>query len=102
MERIPLLSEIDDEKHYAQLLEVAYVEAYVELRQILIDGELITHRRPGCQPESTSVDLNFETVERLTHVMKDTVQQSVDRRKRLADVTAGLADVVLDVEGTEE
>lgn len=102
METIPFLRDIDDEKHYAELLEIAFVEAYTELRQVLTDAKLITKWRPGGQPESIDLRVQFEPLSRMMYVMDHTIQQSVERRRRLANITRGLADVVLDKEGSEE
>ena len=102
MEKVPFLRDIDDEKHYAQLLEVAYVEAYTELNNILarsMQGVFLeTH------PADRLADgaEQYEDLARLRFVMNATVQQSVDRRRRLAHVARRLADVVLDEEGAEE
>ena len=41
MKRVPLLAEIDDEKHYGQLLEVAYCEAANELNELLHEIECL-------------------------------------------------------------
>jgi len=102
METIPLLRDIDDEKHYAQLLEVAYVEAWVELRQVLTDAKIYGRYKPGLPSPSYELKVNVGQLVGLKDVMENTVQQSVDRRRRLADVARRLADVVLDEEGSEE
>jgi len=99
METVPFLRDVDDEKHYAQLLEVAYVEAYTELRQILADVKFFAEYNVGLPAETCDMRVNVERLDAMRHLMEYTVQQSVERRRRLADVARGLADGVLDEEG---
>jgi len=102
METVPFLRDVDDEKHYAQLLEVAYVEAFSEVDSILKQSELATLGLAGSTPEEYTLVVSYEDLARLREVMNFTVIQSVDRRRRLAHVARRLADVVLDKEGTKE
>ena len=102
MNTVPFLRDIDDEKHYAQLLEVAYVEAYTELASILGgQREYTTVEIDRNVPEQEFLEL-FRDLGRLRVVMALTVRQSGDRRRRLAHIARGLSDVVLDEEGSEE
>jgi len=102
METVPFLRDVDDEKHYAQLLEVAYVEAYTELRQILADAKFFGECKPGLFADSYEMRVNVERLHAMSHLMQYTVQQSIERRRRLADVAAGFADLVLDKKGSEK
>jgi len=102
METVPFLQDIDDEKHYAQLLEVAYCEAATELNDICHSVAKLMHEERFVTIESDEVLEQCEALNRLQFVMIATVQQMIERRRRLADVTAGLADVVLDKESTKE
>lgn len=102
MEKVPFLRDVDDEKHYAQLLEVAYVEAYTALRQILTDAKLYAKYRAGLPSGSYEMHVEPERLEAMRDAMEHTVQQTVDRRRRLADIAAGLSDVVLDKQSSKE
>ena len=102
METVPMLNQIDDELHYAQMLEVANVEAYSELDRILQASVLPSSYRAGGPPDDCELRCSYEDLARLRFVMNATVRQSVDRRRRLAHVTRGLADVVLDEEGSKK
>jgi len=102
METVPFLSDIDDEKHYAQLLEVAYVEALCELERIVSAAYFAQPYKAGGPRPVSDEDLDFEALNRLRFVMGRTVEQSVGRRRRLAHIARGLSDVVLDEEGPEE
>jgi len=102
MEQVPFLRDIDDEKHYAQLLEVAYVEAFTELAEILSRDRVYTTLELEMDvPEHDFLQM-FRDLGHLRVVMALTVRQSVGRRRRLADITRGLSDVILDEEGSEE
>ncbi len=102
METVPFLRDIDDEKHYAQLLEVAYVEAYSELDKILKEWIVLSNQLHPIDISEEIWSKAFTDLARFRFVMRCTVQQSVDRRRRLAHVARRLADVVLDEEGTEK
>jgi len=84
METVPMLGDVDDEKHYAQLLEVAYVEAYSELLQVLTDAKIYAKYKPGLPSESFELEVNVGQLVGLKDVMENIVQQSVDRRRRLS------------------
>ena len=87
METVPLLRDIDDEKHYAQLLEVAYAEAYTELASILhLDPIYTTFELERDVPEQDFLQM-FRDLAQLRVVMALTVRQSIARRRRLADIT---------------
>jgi len=99
MKPVPLLSEIDDEKHYAQLLEVAYCEAATELNVLLHEMSWLRSDEDLVAIDMTDSLKWLNKLKRLHWVMIGTVGDSTERRRRLANVTAGLADVVLDEEG---
>jgi len=87
METVPFLRDVDDEKHYAQLLEVAYCEAATELNVLLhemnwmdTDAEIVTI-------ETTEVLAWLKRITRLQSVMIGTVGDSTERRRRLANIT---------------
>ena len=102
METVPILHDIDDEKHYAQLLEVAYCEAATEVDDVVRRFVSIGHGGLATVDELHKVFLIHEDLARIQYVMLATVQQSIDRRKRLAYITRGLANRVLDEEGSKE
>ncbi len=102
METVPMLGDVDDEKHFSQLLEVAYCEAAQELNDICHSVAKLVHEESFVTIERGEVLEQFEAMNRLQFVMIATVQQTIERRRRLADVAAGFADVVLDKEGSEE
>jgi len=102
METVPMLGDVDDEKHYAQLLEVAYVEAWCEVDKICKDAYFGDGYKSGGPPDDSDLKVGYADLTRLRFVMAANVEQSVNRRRRLADITAGLPDVVLQKEGTKE
>jgi len=87
MERVPLLSEIDDEKHYAQLLEVAYCEAATELNVLVHKMSSLYFRENFLRDDQTEVVEGYEDLVRLQWVMIATVGDSTERRRRLANIT---------------
>jgi hypothetical protein len=99
MKPVPLLSEIDDEKHYAQLLEVAYCEAATELNVLLHEMSWLRSDEDLVAIDMTDSLEWLNKLKRLQWVMIGTVGDSTERRRRLADVARGLADGVLDEEG---
>jgi len=102
MERVPMLAYVDDEKHYAQLLEVAYCEAATELNVLLHEMTWMGADEDCGFVELTGIIPWLNRIKRLQWVMVGTVGDSTERRRRLANVAAGLADGVLDEEGSEE
>jgi len=102
METVPFLRHIDDEKHYAQLLEVVYCEAYCEVDKILRESTFTYKNKSWLDPDACMLTVSYEDLARLRAVMNCTVLESVERRRRLADITRGLSDVVLDEEGSEK
>ena len=102
METVPMLGDVDDEKHFAQLLEVAYCEAATELNDICHKVAQLVHEESFVTIERDQVLEQCEALHRLKFVMLATVQQTIERRRRLANVARGLADVVLDKEGSEK
>lgn len=87
MERVPLLSEIDDEKHYAQLLEVAYCEAATELNGLVHEMSSLQHGEHFATNEQPEFIDWYRKLARLQWVMIATVGDSTERRRRLANVT---------------
>lgn len=102
METVPMLSDVDDARHYAYLLEVAYVEALCELEKILKAAHFAQPYIKGGPRPVCDEDLDYDELTRLHSVMSATVEQSITRRRRLAHIARGLSDVVLDEEGSEE
>jgi len=100
METVPMLGDIDDEKQFAQLLEVAYCEAATELNDICHKFAGLVHEERYGMIEPGEVIEQCEALNRLQFVMIATVQGTIARRRRLADVAAGFADVILNEEGT--
>lgn len=99
MKRVPLLSEIDNEKHYAQLLEVAYCEAATELNVLVARMSRLNRQETWIEIDPQELVDWYRKLTQLQWVMIGTVGDSTDRRRRLANVARGLSDVVLDEEG---
>jgi len=102
MKIVPMLHNVDDEKHFAQLLEVAYCEAATELNVICHTLMHMVHEESFGPAQGIEVLEAYEQLNRLQFVMIATVQQTIERRRRLADVATGLADVIFDEKGTKE
>lgn len=102
METVPMLGNVDDDKHFSQLLEVAYCEAATELNDICHKFCYMVGEESWATVETRDLTERCEELNRLQFVMIATVQQTIKRRRRLANVTRGLADVVLDKEGSKE
>lgn len=103
MERVPFLRDIEDETLYAKTVENAYALVYEQLAKlaVLYEGERRQELHSGQITYTCGVNLHL-AVRAMRTTMKLTMRDMADRRARLADVAAGLADVVLDEEGSEE
>lgn len=102
METVPMLGDVDDEQHFAQLLEVAYCEAATELNDVCHKIAHLVHEESFVTIEPGEVLEVCEELNSLQFVMIATVQQTIKRRRRLGNVPRRLADVVLDKEGSQE
>lgn len=102
METVPMLGDVDDEKHFAQLLEVAYCEAATELNDICHKLCYLVSEESWKTLETIEVLQQCRELNALQYVMIATVQQTIERRRRLTDVARGLADVVLNEEGSQK
>lgn len=102
MKAIPFLRDINDEKHYAQLLEVAYCEAATELNHLCQELIHLCHEESFVTIERGEVVEITDKLSRLQWVMIGTVGDSTERRRRLAHVPGGLADVVTYEERSKE
>ena len=87
MERVPFLSQIDDEKHYAQLLEVAYCEATTEINLLVHELSSLCRREHFLRGDQVEVVDTYNKLARLEHVMIGTVGDATERRRRLANIT---------------
>ena len=87
MERVPLLSEIDDEKHYAQLLEVSYCEAATELNVLVARMSSLNRHERHSEIDAHELEAWYRKLCRLQWVMIGTVGDSTARRRRLANIT---------------
>jgi len=99
METVRFLRDIEDEKKYAQGLELAYVDVRDALRDLLnrMQGEIDVLSQLDCH------DPYEDRVRELAVIlftMGLVIHDCGDRRKRLADVAAGLSDVVFDEESS--
>lgn len=100
MEHVRFLRDVQDEKKYAQTLELAYVD----VRDACTD---LANRMS--QDSSTLLMLDChdpfqDRLKELRHMvwtMGLVIGDCADRRARLADVARGLSDVIFDEETTE-
>lgn len=103
MERVPFLRDIENDELYAKSVENAYLLAYEHL------GKLLEHQK---YPKSSGPQAVTAMLIRLSELcealhgmelqMSFVIRDMADRQARLANVATGLADVVLDEEGSEE
>jgi len=97
MERVQFLRDIEDEKKYAQGLEVAYLDAFNEITDV---GNRMYRDADLARGEWRESDME-DRLKELRHVlfvMGLVIRDCSDRRKRLADRAVGLPDRVLDEE----
>jgi len=97
MERVQFLRDIDDEKKYAQSLEMAYVDAFNAITDIG-NGMYRDSSKYRTGGPDTELDDRLKEVRHVLFVMGLVIRDCSDRRKRLADRAVGLPDRVLDEE----
>lgn len=97
-----MLGDVDHPGHFSQLLEIAYCEAATELNDICHKFAQLYHEERYGMIEPGEVIEQCDALNQLQFVMIKTVQQTIERRRRLANVPAGFADVVLNEEGSKE
>ncbi len=97
METVRFLRDIENETKYAQGLEIAYLDAFEALNDLcrrmygdVQDGLSNLPNRP--------IDERHKELRHVLFVMGLVIRDCTERRKRLADVAAGLSDVVFDEE----
>ncbi len=104
METGRFLRDIEDETKYAQRLELAYIDALNAVTDVInrmhsdstaVEGLELAYR-VWPQKDTTRI----KELSHVVFVMSQVVLDCGDRRKRLADVAAGLADVVFDEESS--
>jgi hypothetical protein len=99
METVRFLRDIDDEKAYAQSLELCYVDAFNHITDIVNRMyEDVVHEEHGS--EATEIADRHKELRHVLFTMGLVISDCGDRRKRLADVAGGLADVILDEQTT--
>lgn len=100
METVRFLRDIEDEKKYAQSLELAYIDAFNAVTDVANrmyrDSQKIRKQRACEDHEERHKELRH-----VLFVMGLTIRDCADRRKRLADVARGLPDVIFDEETPE-
>jgi len=97
METVRFLRDIEDETKYAQGLEVAYLDAFNALTDV---GNRMfkDFDSPEWPPENDDMENRHKELRHVLFTMGLVIRDCVDRRKRLANVAAGLPNVVLDEE----
>ena len=100
METVRFLRDIDDETAYSQGLELAYVDAFNAVTDVgnrmYRDAELPW---PGADKDDMSA--RHKELRHVLFTMGLVIRDAIDRRRRLANVAAGLPDVVFDEETPE-
>ena len=102
MDRVEFLRDIEDETRYSQAVELAYVFAYEGLDEIIKVCETDVAYRPRGSPDVSEWTVSSERLAAMRFTMSLVIRDFADRRARLADVSRGLSDVVVDKEGPEE
>lgn len=101
METARFLRDLNDEKAYAQGLELAYVDAFNGITDV---SKCMWN--DCCHPDhdgsTAQVDARHKDINHVLFLMSGVIQDCVDRRKRLAHVAAGLPDVIFDEESAEK
>ena len=100
MERARFLRDIENEQKYAMTLEMAYLDAFnavtdVGNRMYRDSQSDVLMTRAAAR---RSAQDRHQELRHVLLVMGMVLRDCADRRKRLADVAAGLSDVVLDKE----
>ncbi len=97
METVRFLRDIEDETKYAQGLEVAYLDAFNALTDVSnrMIGWVDLYRGVGADEW---IEFRVKELRHVLFTMSMVIRDCVDRRKRLANVAAGLPNVVLDEE----
>lgn len=97
METDRFLRDLDDEKAFAQGLELAYLEAFNNITHV---GNRMWEDLGTTVPaDDTSQDsARLKELRHVIYTMGQVLRDCIDRRKRLAHVAAGLPDVVFDEE----
>ncbi len=97
METVRFLRDLEDEEAYAKGLELAYLDAFNAITDVgnrMYDDVTM---EATCV-ETCCVDARHKELRHVLFVMALVIRDCTDRRKRLADVAAGLTHVVLDEE----
>lgn len=96
METVRFLRDLDDEKAFAQGLELAYLDAFNAVTDIanrMYRNRVLFEAPDSCRHEDT-----HKEVRHALYIMSLVIRDCIDRRRRLADVARGLSDVVFDEE----
>jgi len=99
METVRFLRDIEDEGAYGQALELAYVDAFNAVTEVgnrMYEDTALPSKRT---PRSENAD-RLKELRQVLCTMGLVIRDCGDRRRRLADVAAGLSDVVFDKEST--
>ncbi len=106
MQTTGFLRDIDDERLYAQQLELAWIKLGEELSGILGRFPLVVefrdrHDKGAVEhPLLSDLDKVYAELATMRHTMGLLAREMADRAKRLADAAVGLADVILDEQST--
>jgi len=101
METVRFLRDLEDEKAFAQGLELAYLDAFNGCTDI-VNRMWRRIDKPENDVYQENADARLKELRHVLFVMSLVIRDCIDRRKRLADVAAGLPDVVFDEESPEE
>jgi len=97
METVRFLRDIEDETKYGQGLELAYVDAFDAVTDVgnrMCQDTALPSKRT---PRSDNAD-RLKELRQVLFTMSMVIRDCAARRKRLANIAAGLADVVFDEE----
>jgi len=97
METVRFLRDVEDEGAFGQALELAYVDAFNYLTDV--GNRMYEDTAPPSKrtPRSENAD-RLKELRSVLFTMSLVIRDCVERRRRLANVAAGLTDVVFDEE----
>lgn len=99
METVKFLRDIEDETVYAQGLEMAYIDAFNAITKI---GNAMSKRAAFTRSANTPAQQKRgHELRKVLSTMALVIRDCAHRRKRLANIAAGLTDVVFDEEGLQ-
>lgn len=97
METVRFLRDIEDEKKYAQGLELAYLDAFNAITDV--GNRMYRDAVHECvEGDDDACESRHKELRHVLFTMGLVIRDCVERRRRLADVARGLPHVVFDEE----